>query len=140
MAPEVLIRKLTYLRQLLRDLEAFRNANLEEVKANHYTVERLMELLVVTSSDILFHLLTERDIQATSYRDAFRSAGEHGLLPPDLAIRLQDAAGMRNILVHVYEEIDYAILHASIRSALRDFGQFVAHFEDYLKQDRHVSE
>lgn len=66
MAPEVLTRKLTYLRQLLRDLETFRNASLEEVRANHYTVERLVELLVVTSCDILFHLLAERNIQATS--------------------------------------------------------------------------
>jgi uncharacterized protein YutE (UPF0331/DUF86 family) len=54
------------------------------------------------------------------------------LLPPDLAGRLQEAAGMRNVIVHLYQEIDYAILHASIRPALRDFGHFVALFEARL--------
>lgn len=135
MAPEVLTRKLTYLRQLLRDLETFRNASLEKVGANHYTVERLVELLVVTSCDILFHLLAERNIQATSYRDTFRLAGKHGLIPVELANRLQDAAGMRNILVHIYEEIDYTILHASVRPALEDFRLFVSHFEAYLRKE-----
>lgn len=50
----------------------------------------------------------------------------------DLADRLQEAAGMRNILVHLYEEIDYTILRDSIEPALRNFGQFVAIFESDL--------
>jgi uncharacterized protein YutE (UPF0331/DUF86 family) len=33
---------------------------------------------------------------------------------------------MRNILVHMYETIDYAIVHQSIGPALRDFARFVA--------------
>jgi predicted nucleotidyltransferase len=47
----------------------------------------------------------------------------------DLAERLQDAASMRNLIVHLYEQIDYAILHDSIAPALRDFSQVVALFE-----------
>jgi uncharacterized protein YutE (UPF0331/DUF86 family) len=38
---------------------------------------------------------------------------------------------MRNVLVHLYEEIDYEILHQSIPTALEDFAQFVAIFADY---------
>lgn len=34
---------------------------------------------------------------------------------------------MRNILVHMYEDIDYAILHASIEPALDEFGILVTH-------------
>lgn len=56
----------------------------------------------------------------------FRLAAQEGLLPDDLAARLQQAAGMRNVLVHFYEMIDYDILHASIAPALRDFALFVA--------------
>jgi uncharacterized protein YutE (UPF0331/DUF86 family) len=44
---------------------------------------------------------------------------------------LQNAASMRNVLVHLYEEIDYEILHQSIPKALEDFAQFVAIFADY---------
>ena len=74
-----------------------------------------------------------------SYRDVFRLAGQHELLPAGLATHLQDAAGMRNILVNVYEEIDYTILHASIRPALRNFGRFIAHFDTYLREENSAS-
>jgi uncharacterized protein YutE (UPF0331/DUF86 family) len=133
--PEVLMRKLTYLRQLLADLAPFEGATLAEVQAEHYRLERLFELHVMTASDILFHELAERGLTPDSYRGAFRLAAAQGLLPPDLADRLQDAAGMRNVIVHLYEEIDYAILRASIGPALRDFGRFVALFEARLDDE-----
>jgi hypothetical protein len=66
--PEVLLRKLTYLRQLLADLALFEGATVDEVQADHYTVERLFELLVVTASDILFHELAKQDLTPDSYR------------------------------------------------------------------------
>lgn len=72
------------------------------------------------------------DIAPNSYREVFRLAGEHRLLPLDLAGRLQNAASMRNILVHLYEDIDYHILYDSIQPALRDFSQFAAIFAQDL--------
>lgn len=132
MAPDVLLRKLLYLRQLLTDLAPYENATYAEVEAEHYKLERLFELLVATATDILFHKLAEMDIAPNSYREAFRLAGEHRLLPLDLAGRLQNAASMRNILVHLYEDIDYHILYDSIQPALRDFSQFAAIFAQDL--------
>jgi uncharacterized protein YutE (UPF0331/DUF86 family) len=132
MPPEVLLRKLTYLHQLLEDLQKFENASLDGVRAQHYTVERLFELLVMTTGDILFHELAAQDITPDSYRGAFKQAGAQGLLPPDLSANLEKAAGMRNIIVHLYQAIDYAILHSSIRPALRDFREFLVLFEARL--------
>ena len=84
------------MRQLLIDLAPYKGATLADVQAEHYKLERLFELLVMAASDLLFHELTEQEVTPTSYRDAFRLAGVHGLLPVDLADRLQQAAGMRN--------------------------------------------
>ncbi|MFO7633039.1 MAG: DUF86 domain-containing protein [Caldilinea sp.] len=133
MAPDVLLRKLHYLRQLLSDLAPYENATLADVEAEHYKLERLLELLVATATDILFHKLAEMDVAPDSYRETFRLAGKHGLLPVDLAERMQNAAGMRNILVHLYEDIDYQILRDSIKPALQDFSQFTAILVEDLK-------
>ena len=133
MAPDVLLRKLLYLRQLLTDLAPYENATFADVEAEHYKLERLLELLVATATDILFHKLAEINTAPDSYREAFRLAGEQGLLPKDLAGRMQNAAGMRNVLVHLYEDIDYQILHDSIKPALQDFSQFAAIFTEDLK-------
>ena len=126
MAPDVLLRKLTFLRQLLTDLAPYREATLDEVEADHYKLERLLELLVMVASDIVHHLLAEQKQTPTSYKDTFHLAAQAGLLPADLSERLQQVASMRNVLVHLYEQIDYTILQASIPQALDDFSQFVA--------------
>ena len=130
MAPDVQLRKLLYIQQLLADLEPYREATLAEVKADHYQVERILELLVVAATDLLNHLLAEQGITADSYRDTFRLAGEHGLISSDLAGRLEKAAGMRNILAHLYELIDHRVLWESIPQALTDFQQLVAIFHE----------
>ncbi|VAW31409.1 Protein of unknown function DUF86, SO_3166 group [hydrothermal vent metagenome] len=136
MVPDVLMRKLLFMRQLLADLLPYKNASLSQVEAEHYKLERLFELLIAASTDILFHTLAEQNISPTSYRDAFRLAGKHKLIPVELANRLQNAAGMRNILVHLYEEIDYNILHSSIQPTLQDFNQFVAIFSASLPDEK----
>ncbi|MCB8944628.1 MAG: DUF86 domain-containing protein [Ardenticatenaceae bacterium] len=126
MALDVLIRKLNYLRQLLLDLAPYEEATLAQVEADHYKLERLFELLVVTATDLLQHLLAEQQLVPDSYRAAFALAASQNILPQELADRLQQAAGMRNVIVHLYEDIDYTILHESIGLALQDFNQFVA--------------
>ncbi len=135
MAPDVLLRKLSYLRQLIIDLTPYKNASLPELLADHYKIERIFELLVVVGTDILSHLLSERDLVATTYRETYKLAAEQNLLPVDLAERLQEAASMRNLIVHLYERIDYAILKDSIAPALNDFEQFVALFENQIDND-----
>ncbi len=51
MAPNVLLRKIEYLQQLLNDLAPYKNATLAEVHIEHYKLERLIELLVTTTTD-----------------------------------------------------------------------------------------
>jgi uncharacterized protein YutE (UPF0331/DUF86 family) len=55
-------------------------------------------------------------------------------LPPDLAVRLEDAAMMRNVIVHQYQRTDFNVLHDSIAPALRDFGQLLMLLEARLDE------
>jgi uncharacterized protein YutE (UPF0331/DUF86 family) len=125
LAPDVVLRKLEVLRRLVADLEPFAGASEERVAAEHYKLERILELLVTASADLLQHLLAESEVVAGTYREVFRLAGEGGLLPRKLASRLERAAGMRNILVHLYAEIDLGIVRASIAPALADFRELI---------------
>lgn len=138
MAPEVLLRKLTYLRKILADLAPYEQVTLGKVQAEHYKLERIFELLVVAATDILNHKLAEQGLTANTYREAYQLAAQQGLLPADLATRLQDAASMRNLIVHLYEEIDYTILRDSIGPALRDFKEFVSLFETQTDDESSV--
>ena len=136
MAPEVIRRKLAFLRQVLDDLAHYRDATIDEIQADHYAVERMLELLVMTATDLLLHLLAERNLQPDSYRATFLLAAEGNLLPQDLADRLADDAGMRNVIVHMYESIDYTILAHSVNPALDDFTDFIAVLAPLAEHDR----
>lgn len=133
MTPDVKMRKLNYLRQLLVDLAPYRDASLATVRAEHYKLERIMELLVKASGDLLLHLLAERSVEADGYREAFGAAAEHRMLPKDLAMRLQKAAGIHDILIH--KGVDLTLLRDSIAPALEDFRRFVTIFEEDLAAD-----
>lgn len=135
MSPDVLARKLERLRKYLDDLAVHRDRTARDVADDPYAVERLLELVVQVAVDILSHQLAERGLSPESYRDTFELAGTGALLPEDLADRLSRAAGLRNILVHLYEDIDYEIVAASIPAALDDFGLLLEELEEDLPQD-----
>jgi uncharacterized protein YutE (UPF0331/DUF86 family) len=122
MTPEVLARKLARLREFLDDLSPHAGKSVGEVMEDRYEIERLLELLVQVSVDMVGHDLAGRDVVPGSYREAFLEAGRQEILPMELSERLADAAGLRNVLVHLYDTIDYQIVAASIGRALTDFG------------------
>lgn len=134
MSPEVLARKLRRLERYLNDLAVHRGKSPEEVAADPYAVERLLELVVQVAVDILSHLLAERGLTPDSYRATFELAGEHGLVEEELARRLSRAAGLRNVLVHLYDDIDYEIVAASIDEGLEDFGDLLVKLKEHLPE------
>jgi uncharacterized protein YutE (UPF0331/DUF86 family) len=133
MTRDVLARKLRLLQGFLVDLRRHAGKTAAEVMADRYEVERLLELLVQVAVDMVGHDLAERGAVPDSYRAAFTLAGEHRLLPADLAAALADAAGMRNVLVHLYEDIDYEIVAAAVDSALSDFARFAEIYAGRLR-------
>ena len=72
------------------------------------------------------HLVSELGLKpAEDYQGVFASLGAHGTIDRDLADRLGDAAGLRNLLVHDYGEIDHARLWDSL-GELDDLRAFAA--------------
>lgn len=55
---------------------------------------------------------------------AFDQLDDAGLIPADLALRLKKSVGFRNIAVHNYSGIDWAIVHAIATRHLGDFEAF----------------
>lgn len=50
----------------------------------------------------------------------------------ELATRLAPAAGLRNRLVHEYDEIDDGKVLEAVGEARRDFGRYVGSVMDFL--------
>lgn len=54
----------------------------------------------------------------------FDVLAEAGLIEPELAHRMKKAVGFRNVMVHSYDEIDWAIVHAIGHNHLDDFKAY----------------
>ncbi|MDY0041833.1 MAG: DUF86 domain-containing protein [Desulforhabdus sp.] len=114
------------MEKYVEDLRPYDAVEFPDFMAEHYKIERLIELLIMTAADISFHLLSMRGEAAPgSYRAAFLRLGELNILDQQLSKNLALGAGLRNILVHEYEAIDYRLLGKSIPQVIKDVEAFM---------------
>jgi uncharacterized protein YutE (UPF0331/DUF86 family) len=121
---DVLRRRVDALLKYLKRLERFRAADRQSFVADpdtHHLAERYLHLAIEAALDIANHIIADRAYEAPeTYRDAFSILATHGVLPADLATRLQSWAGFRNVLVHAYLTIDHGVAWDAIQSDLGD--------------------
>jgi uncharacterized protein YutE (UPF0331/DUF86 family) len=88
--------------------------------------ERALQLAIQVCIDVAAHVTSELGLLAPqTYREAFAGLASSGLLPGDLADRLGDAAGLRNLLVHGYGDLDDRQIWAAL-DRLDDLRAFAA--------------
>jgi uncharacterized protein YutE (UPF0331/DUF86 family) len=125
---ESVSNRLDRLSQLLIELEEIRSTGHDAYRTdfrNRLAANHAIQLSVQICIDVGAHLIAELGLQAPSdYRGVFASLVPAGL-EPELGERLGDAAGMRNILVHGYLEVDDEALWSAL-DRLDDLRQFAA--------------
>jgi uncharacterized protein YutE (UPF0331/DUF86 family) len=129
--PESIEARLSRLAELLDQLERIRTDGESAYRGDfriRLAAQHALQLAIQTCIDISAHLVSERDLEMpTDYRgvfDALRALG----LEADLADRLGRAAGLRNILVHDYLDLDDALIWSALSEIddLRAFAAFAA--------------
>ena len=90
-------------------------------------VEPTLQVAIQSALDAASHVVADERLgEPQTYREVFGLLARHGWIAPELADRLCDMAGFRNILVHGYEAVDLAIVEDVVRNRLDDFLAFVA--------------
>ena len=120
----------------LAELRPFRDVSRERFTSEpalHHLAERYLHLACESVLDIAQHVIANRGYtQASSYRNAIEVLEEEGLIDEDLSARLQRWMGFRNILVHLYLDIDHSRVYDAIREDLGDFETFAAAMSRFL--------
>jgi len=70
-----------------------------------------------------------------TYYNAFAEMARHGVLPAELATRLASTTGLRNRLVHGYDDINHEIVRYSLQPLLRRYRKYVRLIEAVLSAD-----
>jgi len=101
------------LEDLLRDIDA------QDVLV--LNLSRAVQLCV----DISLHILSGRDQPVPeTMGQAFTELAAEGIINNELSEKMRKAVGFRNIAIHNYEEINWAIVYAIAKEKRIDFKQF----------------
>lgn len=129
--PDVVQAKLDLLEQTVATLERLGTPSGSELRDDLVTAaaaERLLSRGVELAVDVASHVVASRTGRAPdTYRAALERAGEIGAVDRELARRLADAAGMRNIIVHDYARVDHDVVADAIPMAIEDLRAFSTH-------------
>lgn len=86
--------------------------------------------------DIGSHVLAQAGKnRVETYGEVLDRLGEEGILPKTFARKIRGMAGLRNILVHAYLDLDPEKIGAHLRN-LKDFEEFARHILRYLKKKK----
>jgi uncharacterized protein YutE (UPF0331/DUF86 family) len=133
----VIFLKMKNLAQYLGELEPLTSVGVAEYQKDYvkrHAVEKLVELIVEIASDINRDIIeAEQGEPATSYFSTFSQLGELKILSKKLSDRLASTAGLRNRLVHHYEDIEHKIVYLSAGKMLKDYHQYFQLIEKYLQ-------
>lgn len=126
--PDVFARRLAKLEELLAQLRELSRAEREQFltdRALQAQAERWLHLAAECTLDLANHLIADRGWPTPgTYRDAFRTLAERGVIEPDLARKMEGWAGLRNVLVHLYLEVDHATVHDILANDLGELEAF----------------
>jgi uncharacterized protein YutE (UPF0331/DUF86 family) len=115
---------LSRLTSACQELQPYAGMSLDQYLADRRSVHASKYLLVTAIEDALAianHIIASEGYRAPAdYADAFRSLAEAGVLDQSLSRRLEAMARFRNLLIHVYAEVDDRRVHGFLQSDLSD--------------------
>lgn len=134
---ELIVRKIALISRDLDELKAISGKTLSEFlndKIERFAAERLLERMIGRMIDINFHVLTDAgQAPPPDYFQSFMNLGELGTLPVDFARQIAPCAGLRNRLVHEYDEIEPGKLFDGLQAAVRDVPVYLGHISTLIE-------
>lgn len=96
-------------------------------------VERTLQIAIQSALDVASHVVSDERLgEPETNRALFRLLARTGAISEELASRLAEMAGFRNVLVHGYDEIQIDIVEDVVRNHLGDLDDFVAGVSGYI--------
>lgn len=115
---------LSRLRSRVEELDDYAAMDLDTYLGDRGALHASKYLLLTAIEDALAianHVIAAEGYRApTDYADAFRSLRDAGVIEAGLSDRLEAMARFRNLLVHLYAEVDDRRVHGFLGADLKD--------------------
>lgn len=134
--PEIVLVRLRLISKYYNTLERFRSTSLDEFLNDfekQLIVERLLQLMTQAAIDINEHILSRLNPgNSVTNFEGFIELSKYQVITPELARQIAPSSGLRNRLVHEYDEIDPQQVFKAISFALQQYPLYVRQVNSYL--------
>jgi uncharacterized protein YutE (UPF0331/DUF86 family) len=131
---------LQLLEGYVQRLQVFRQRTLDDVRNDvglAWAIEHGLQLSIQCIIDLCYYLVAELRLGApATSSDAIELLRDAGVFPADFARTLVSMVRFRNVLVHVYAQVDVDRVYENLQTSLDDFGRFAQHVLDFLAQQQ----
>ena len=127
---DLIQRKIKLILEDLDRLREYKRYSFEEIAGDFVktaVVERLLEKVIMRALDVNRHILSELGKgpeKILGYEDTFHALSGLGVYDKEFAGRIARSAGLRNRLVHEYNDTDPAIIFASAGDAVKQYAVY----------------
>lgn len=98
-------------------------------------VERRLQTAIESAINIGNHIIARLGLRPPQdYAHVFQILGEAGVLSAEMAQRMMDMARFRNLLVHVYWEIDHKRVYEALPERIKTLDSFVEDIVRWLEE------
>jgi uncharacterized protein YutE (UPF0331/DUF86 family) len=121
-------KKLAFIETCVRELRTLARPEriADDVREQRF-VEHTLQLAIQAALDVASHIVSDERLgEPDTNRDVFRLLERAGIVPADLGTRLEQMAGFRNVVVHLYQDVDLGIVRDVVENHLDDLLQFAA--------------
>ena len=134
--PPIVKARIRKIEECVADLQEIRKLPERafiENRSVRAAAERLLQVAIQSVLDIGSHIIAERGFrEADGYAEIIDILGEEGVLPKRFAARIRGMAGLRNILVHDYLDVDPGELRKHL-GRLKDFERYCRYVVEYAR-------
>ncbi|MEH1927265.1 type VII toxin-antitoxin system HepT family RNase toxin [Nostoc sp.] len=132
----IITTRLNFLARYLDNLKRFEQISLDDYLLDFDTqliTERLLQLMAQAAIDINDHILSKLNPgKSETNFNSFIILGKYSVITVELARQIAPSSGLRNRLVHEYDEIDPQQVFKAISLALQQYPLYVRQVSSYL--------
>ena len=125
---ESITERLKELDLVVKELSQYKSSTVEDLRADlsrRWIIERGLIAAASLILDIADHILVEQFSQhSNTYEESLVGLADKSIINQQLYQELKGLGGFRNLLVHLYQEVDLQQLWANFQKAISVFPQY----------------
>lgn len=123
--------------EILKKMQGVPLKELKSEPIKYAGIKYYFQISIECCIDIEAHLISRLGLRRfEGYKELFTILGEADIIPNDFVPTLREMAGFRNMLVHLYWEVDVDKVYEILNKNLQDFEKFAAYIAKFLKNQQ----